>query len=100
MSVKQKLLRDQVVVVFGASSGIGRITARRFAELGAKVVVSARGKEGLASLVSEIGSGRQGSSFAFPADAGDFEQVRALAAAAAERFGRIDTWVQVAGVGI
>jgi NAD(P)-dependent dehydrogenase (short-subunit alcohol dehydrogenase family) len=99
MEIKQKPLSDQVVVVFGASSGIGRITAHRFAQKGAKVVVSARSEEGLSSLVSEIEAGR-GSAFAFPADASDFEQVRALAAAAAQRYGRIDTWVQVAGVGI
>lgn len=97
--IKQKSLTDQVVVVFGASSGIGRITALLFAQRGAKVVVSARSEEGLASLVSEI-ERTGGSVFAFPADASDFEQVRALAIAAAERFGRIDTWVQVAGVGI
>jgi NAD(P)-dependent dehydrogenase (short-subunit alcohol dehydrogenase family) len=76
------------------------VTAKRFAQLGAKVVVSARGEEGLASLVSEIESGQTGEAFAFPADTSDFEQVRALAAAAAERYGRIDTWVQVAGVGV
>jgi NADP-dependent 3-hydroxy acid dehydrogenase YdfG len=54
MGNKKKLLRDQVVVVFGASSGIGRITALRFAQSGAKVVVSARSEEGLSSLVREI----------------------------------------------
>jgi len=99
MGTKQKPLREQVVVVFGASSGIGRITALRFAQSGAKVVVSARSEEGLSSLVHEIESSK-GSAFAFPADASDFEQVRALAAAAAQQYGRIDTWVQVAGVGI
>ncbi len=99
MGMKRKYLSEQVVVVLGASSGIGRLTALRFAQSGAKVVVSARSEEGLASLVSEI-EARKGSAFAFPADASDFEQVRALATAAAERYGRIDTWVQVAGVGI
>jgi NAD(P)-dependent dehydrogenase (short-subunit alcohol dehydrogenase family) len=52
--VQLKLVRDQVVVLMGASSGIGRETALRFARKGAKVVVSARGEEGLDSLVEEI----------------------------------------------
>ena len=49
-----KRVGDQVVVLMGASSGIGRETALRFARKGAKVVVSARGEEGLDSLVEEI----------------------------------------------
>ena len=49
--VKLKPLGEQVVVLMGASSGIGRESALRFARKGAKVVVSARGAEGLASLV-------------------------------------------------
>jgi NADP-dependent 3-hydroxy acid dehydrogenase YdfG len=52
--VQLKLVGDQVVVLMGASSGIGRETALRFARKGAKVVVSARGEEGLDSLVEEI----------------------------------------------
>jgi NADP-dependent 3-hydroxy acid dehydrogenase YdfG len=52
--VQLKLVGEQVVVLMGASSGIGRETALRFARKGAKVVVSARGKEGLDSLVEEI----------------------------------------------
>lgn len=49
-----KPVGEQVVVLMGASSGIGRESAARFARRGAKVVVSARGEEGLASLVEEI----------------------------------------------
>jgi NAD(P)-dependent dehydrogenase (short-subunit alcohol dehydrogenase family) len=52
--VQLKLVGDQVAVLMGASSGIGRETALRFARKGAKVVVSARGEEGLDSLVEEI----------------------------------------------
>jgi NADP-dependent 3-hydroxy acid dehydrogenase YdfG len=48
--VQLKLVGDQVVVLMGASSGIGRETALRFARKGAKVVVSARSEEGLDSL--------------------------------------------------
>src|SRR3954466_14469595 len=49
-----KPVAQQVVVVMGASSGIGRATAARFAKEGAKVVVAARGEQGLRSLVEEI----------------------------------------------
>ena len=54
MQIKLKPINEQVVVVFGASSGIGRIAALDFAERGAKVVVSARSEAGLKSLVAEI----------------------------------------------
>jgi NAD(P)-dependent dehydrogenase (short-subunit alcohol dehydrogenase family) len=53
MSTQLKSIEKQVVVI-GASSGIGRETALRFARKGAKVMVSARGEEGLDSLVEEI----------------------------------------------
>jgi NADP-dependent 3-hydroxy acid dehydrogenase YdfG len=49
-----KPVGEQVVVLMGASSGIGRESALRFARKGAKVVLSARGEEGLNSLVEEI----------------------------------------------
>ncbi len=52
-----KPLREQMVAVMGASSGIGREAALRFAGRGAKVVVSARGEPGLRSLVEEIREG-------------------------------------------
>jgi NADP-dependent 3-hydroxy acid dehydrogenase YdfG len=54
MSTQLKSIEKQVVVLMGASSGIGRETALRFARKGAKVMVSARGEEGLDSLVEEI----------------------------------------------
>jgi NAD(P)-dependent dehydrogenase (short-subunit alcohol dehydrogenase family) len=83
----------------GASSGIGRESALRFAKKGAKVVVSARGEEGLASLVDEIRrSGGQAT--AVVADTSDFEQVNAVADRAVEEYGRLDTWVHLAAVGL
>jgi NADP-dependent 3-hydroxy acid dehydrogenase YdfG len=54
MNMQLKPVGEQVVALMGASSGIGRKTALRFAERGAKVVVSARNEEGLKSLVQEI----------------------------------------------
>lgn len=95
--MRLKPTSQQMVVVFGASSGIGRATALRFAERGAKVVVSARSTEGLESLVEEIRS-QGGEATAIPADATDFGQVRAVAAWAVQQYGRLDTWVHAAAV--
>jgi NAD(P)-dependent dehydrogenase (short-subunit alcohol dehydrogenase family) len=94
-----KPVEEQVVVLMGASSGIGRETALRFAERGAKVVVSARGKEGLNSLVEEI-RGKGGQATAVPAEVTEFEQVKAVADRAVEEYGTLDTWVHLAAVGL
>jgi NAD(P)-dependent dehydrogenase (short-subunit alcohol dehydrogenase family) len=92
-----KPIQDQVVALMGASSGIGRDAALRFAERGAKVVVSARGEEGLRSLVGEIRA-KGGEAVYVVADTTDFEQVRAVADRAVEEYGRLDTWIHLAGV--
>lgn len=92
-----KPIDQQVVVVFGASSGIGRVTAKQFAERGAKVVVAARNEAGLASLVNEI-QAMGGTAVAQVADAGDFAQVQAVADRAVREFGRLDTWAHLASV--
>ena len=94
-----KLVVHQVVVLMGASSGIGRETALRFARKGAKVVVSARGEEGLDSLVEEIRR-EDGEAIAVPADTSEFDQVKAVADRAVEVYGRLDTWVHLAAVGL
>ena len=78
-----KLVGDQVVLM-GASSGMGRETALRFARKGAKVVVSARGEEGLNSLVEEIRR-EGGEAIAVPADTSEFDQVKAVADRAVQR---------------
>ena len=94
-----KSVEQQVVVVFGASSGIGRETALRFAERGAKVVAAARSEMGLSSLMSEI---RQngGDAIAIVADAADFEQVKAVADRAVDKYGHLDTWVHLAAISL
>src|ERR687894_2387731 len=97
--MKLKPVEEQVVALMGASSGIGRETALRFAERGAKVVISARNKEGLVSLVKEV-RGRGGEATAVAADVTDFEQVQAVAEGAAEAYGRLDTWVHLAAVSV
>jgi NAD(P)-dependent dehydrogenase (short-subunit alcohol dehydrogenase family) len=97
--MRLKPVDEQVVVVMGASSGIGRETALRFAGRGAKVVVSARSKEGLDSLVEEIRSAG-GEAAAVVAEVTDFDQVKAVADRAVEVYGRLDTWVHLAAVSI
>lgn len=94
-----KLVGEQVVVLMGASSGIGRETALRFARKGAKVVVSARSEEGLDSLVEEIRR-EDGEAIAVPADTSEFDQVKAVADRAVQEYGRLDTWVHLAAVGL
>jgi NAD(P)-dependent dehydrogenase (short-subunit alcohol dehydrogenase family) len=83
---------DQVIVVAGASSGIGRATARAAGARRARVVVSARNAEALASAALEIERGG-GEALAVPGDAASDADARALCARAVERFGRIDTVV-------
>jgi NAD(P)-dependent dehydrogenase (short-subunit alcohol dehydrogenase family) len=99
IKVQLKSIEEQVVVLMGASSGIGRETALRFARKGAKVVVSARGEEGLDSLVEEI-QAEGGEAISVPADTSKFEQVKAVADRAVQEYGRLDTWVHLAAVGL
>jgi NAD(P)-dependent dehydrogenase (short-subunit alcohol dehydrogenase family) len=97
--MKLKPVEEQVVALVGASSGIGRETALRFARRGARVVVSARSREGLDSLVEEIRSAG-GEATGVVADAAVFEQMQAVAQRAVEEYGRLDTWVHLAAVGL
>jgi NAD(P)-dependent dehydrogenase (short-subunit alcohol dehydrogenase family) len=97
--LRLKPLREQVVVILGASSGIGRESALQFAARGAKVVVAARSEPGLASLVAEI-EGAGGQATCAVCDVTDFAQVVAVADLAVEHYGRIDTWVNNAAVGV
>jgi NAD(P)-dependent dehydrogenase (short-subunit alcohol dehydrogenase family) len=94
-----KPIKEQVVVVIGASSGIGRKTALQFAQGGAKVVTSARNEAGLRSLTTEIQS-FGGEATYIIADVSDFQQVKAIAEQAVATYGRIDTWVNAAATGV
>lgn len=94
-----KPIEQQVVVVMGASSGIGRETALRFARRGAKVVVSARNQDGLETLVREIRAAG-GTATPVVADVTDFAQVKAVADEAVAQYGRLDTWAHLAGVSL
>ena len=97
--MKLKPIENQVVVVMGASSGIGRETALRFASNGANVVVSARSEEGLRSLVEQIRA-EGGEATAVTADVAEFDDVEAVAQKTLEQYGRLDTWVHLAAVGL
>ena len=99
MKIKLKPLRQQVVVVLGASSGIGRASALALAAKGAKVVVSARSEHGLVSLAAEIlATGGQATHAV--CDVSDFDQVQQVAAVAVQTYGRIDTWVNCAALSL
>jgi len=88
----KKPLEQQVVVIAGASSGIGRATARAAGARGAQVVVSARNGDALDAAVAEVeAAGSRG--LATTADTTSAADNEALCARAVERFGRIDTFV-------
>ncbi len=91
-------LEEEVAVVTGASSGIGRAVARLLAAAGAAVIVAARRRERLERLVEEIG-GTGGRVLAVPTDVTRAADVDRLAAAAEDRFGFVSILVNNAGVG-
>ena len=85
-------LQGAVVVLVGASSGIGRATALAFAEHGARLVLAARSGQTL-DEVARACTDRGAVAVAVPTDVADAAAVDALAEVAVERFGRIDVWV-------
>ena len=87
---------DKVVVITGASAGIGAELARQLAATGAKVVLAARRKTELDTVVAEIGT----DAFAVVTDVTKRSDVEHLCRAALDHFGRIDVWVNNAGRGI
>jgi NAD(P)-dependent dehydrogenase (short-subunit alcohol dehydrogenase family) len=88
----KKSLSDQVLVVTGASSGLGRAIARLAGERGAKVVVTARTGEALDACVREI-EAFGSEALAVPADHAVQDEVAQVVEQAVDRFGRIDTYV-------
>jgi NAD(P)-dependent dehydrogenase (short-subunit alcohol dehydrogenase family) len=83
---------SDVVVITGASGGIGRATARRFAQDGAQIALLARGRAGLEAAAREIEE-RGGRALVLPTDVADPDQVEAAAQAAEDELGPIDIWI-------
>ncbi len=127
MKPKLKRIRDQVVVLEGATSGIGLETALYMAEKGAKIVIVGRSQDGLDDALNQVrihaqasramqegdeeghahnGHGESGTAvaettdqvIALEGDVTNFDQIKSVADQVIQRFGRIDTWVNVAGV--
>jgi NADP-dependent 3-hydroxy acid dehydrogenase YdfG len=90
-------VHGKVVVITGASSGIGESTARLLANNGAKVVVGARRKDRIDALVEDI-TGKGGSALGFETDVTKRGDVEALVQGAADDHGRIDVIVNDAGI--
>jgi len=84
--------RPEVVVITGASAGVGRATVRAFARQGAHIGLLARGLEGLEAARAEV-EAAGGRALVLPTDVADADQVEAAAAAVEEAFGPIDIWV-------
>ena len=94
-----KPIGEQVVVITGASSGIGRATAQAFGEKGARVVLAARSVQGLSEAAQEVEQAG-GKVHTVVTDVSDWMQVQQLAQESVDAFGRIDTWVNNAGIAV
>ena len=97
MKIRLKRLEDQVLVITGATSGIGLATARRAAQRGARVVLCSRNEPELRETVAQIEE-FGGTAQAVVADVARLQDVERLARTAVEAFGTFDTWVNNAGV--
>jgi short-subunit dehydrogenase len=97
MGIKLKRLQDQVMVITGATSGIGLATAKRAAGHGARVVLCSRNEPELKQTVSQIEQ-TGGTARFIVADVSNQADMERLAATAVEEFGALDTWVNNAGV--
>jgi short-subunit dehydrogenase len=99
MGVNLKKVSDQVVVITGASSGIGLVTAKMAAERGARVVMAARDGEGLTRAAGEI-ERHGGAATTVVADVASPADAQRIAETAIAAYGGIDSWVNNAGVSI
>lgn len=88
---------NEVVVITGASGGVGRAAARKFASEGAKVALLARGRKGLEGAAREVEQAG-GQALVLPVDVAEPDQVEAAASSVEDAFGEIDVWVNDAMV--
>ena len=100
MKIRLKKIGKQVLVITGATSGIGLATARMAAARGARLVLAARSTEALQELSDEIYRNHRHQALCVEADVGKQDDVRAIVRAAVERFGGFDTWINNAGIGM
>jgi NAD(P)-dependent dehydrogenase (short-subunit alcohol dehydrogenase family) len=91
--------RPEVVVITGASAGVGRATAQAFGRRGARVGLLARGRDGLEGAKAEAESAGA-KALVLPVDVSDAQAVEAAAGEVEERFGPIDVWVNNAMVSV
>lgn len=99
MKPSLKPIEEQVIVITGASSGIGLATAEAAAQRGAKLVLCGRSEQSLREIASRM-SLEGGEAIAVACDVSERQQVQQVGDEALERFGRIDTWVNNAGIGM
>jgi len=92
-----KKLSEQIIVITGASSGIGLCTAQRAADQGARLVLVARNEKALKEICDRLNADKEISTYVV-ADVGNEDEVQHVADVAIEKFGRFDTWINNAGV--
>src|SRR5215467_1972679 len=90
--MKQDLFKEKVVVITGATGGVGRVTAREFAKRGAKVAILARGLEQLKATATEI-EATGASSLALSVDVASADEMEMAAQQIEDKLGPIDVWV-------
>jgi NADP-dependent 3-hydroxy acid dehydrogenase YdfG len=90
-------IKDKIVVITGASSGLGEATARHLAQQGAKLVLGARRQDRIDALAKEL-TGTGGQAVAVAMDVSDRRQVQHLVDTAMQSFGRVDVMINNAGL--